>query len=309
MDIAYLISAHADAPQFKRLIEALHPDADYYVHIDKKSDIRPFTSLIEAPNVHFISRRIDVVWGTMREVAYQMALLKATIDAERHYDYIFFLSGMDYPLYDVDRITRYLEKEKAQKVEILQGICMDTPQLIPHQRELYTTCRPFLRWKKLSILARLVGKMAGCKKPLHFEVNGKEWKLYKGSAWWCISQELAEYVWQTYREVPQVRRYFRTSFCPAETLIQTIAFNAPMWAPHCLLTQGKYTTLAALTPLHFIDYNPVIKVLDAEDFPRLIQSGKMFCRKVVSGRSDELVRMIQEKHRSSSLEGEKKAGK
>ena len=27
MNIAYLISAHTDAPQLKRLIEALHPDA------------------------------------------------------------------------------------------------------------------------------------------------------------------------------------------------------------------------------------------------------------------------------------------
>ena len=46
-NIAFLISAHTDAPQLKRLIEALPADADFFVHIDAKSDITPFTLLIK----------------------------------------------------------------------------------------------------------------------------------------------------------------------------------------------------------------------------------------------------------------------
>ena len=74
MNIAYLISAHTDAPQLKRLIEALHPDAHYFIHIDQKSNMDEFFPFISGDNIHFIPARIDVRWGTMLEVHYQMAL-------------------------------------------------------------------------------------------------------------------------------------------------------------------------------------------------------------------------------------------
>ena len=66
MHIAYLISAHTDAPQLKRLIDALHPQAEFFVHIDSKSDLEEFTRLIKSPRVHFIPQRVDVMWGTSR---------------------------------------------------------------------------------------------------------------------------------------------------------------------------------------------------------------------------------------------------
>ena len=72
MNIAYLISAHTDAPQLKRLVEALHPDAHFFIHIDKKSDITPFTSLLQGDNIHFLTNRVNVRWGTILEVKYQM---------------------------------------------------------------------------------------------------------------------------------------------------------------------------------------------------------------------------------------------
>ncbi|MBQ2458978.1 MAG: conjugal transfer protein, partial [Bacteroidaceae bacterium] len=74
---------------------------------------------------------------------------------------------------------------------------------------------------------------------------------------------------------------------------QTIALNSRKFKSRCILTEGEYPGLAALTPLHFIDYNPVIKVMDETDYPRLMESGKMFCRKVISGKSDELVRLLE----------------
>ncbi len=291
MNIAYLISAHTDAPQLKRLVGALHADADFYIHIDRKSNIKTFSSLITAPNVHFITDRVDVRWGTMREVEYQMNLIRAAVRAERHYDRIFFLSGMDYPLWSNERIVRWLED--CGEKEILQGICMDTPLLCAQQREMYTVARPFFKHQKLGIAVRRLLRLTGYRKPLRFTKEGKEWKLYKGSAWWCITEELAAHVLQVYEESEEVNRYFRNSFCPAETLIQTIVFNSPLFAPRCILTEGAYPGLPALTPLHFIDYEPVIQIMELKDFKRLQESDKMFCRKVISGRSDELVEKIE----------------
>lgn len=298
MNIAYLISAHTDAPQLKRLIEALHPDAHFFIHIDAKSDITAFTSIIQSPNVHFLSNRYDVRWGTIIEVYYQMQLISAAVDYPEHFDRIFFLSGMDYPLWSNDRITSWLESLGDK--EILQGICMDTPMINPQQQALYRTPRPFFdvpflsnKWnQQLSIVGRKVKQSLGIRKPLTLS-NG--WKLYKGSAWWCISEELASHILNEFDNKPDVRNYFKDSFGSAETLIQTIAFNSPEWASRCILTEGEYPGLAALTPLHFIIYEPVIKIMDESDYDTLMASGRMFTRKLLSGKSDKLVEMLKDR--------------
>lgn len=291
MHIAYLISAHTDAPQLKRLIDALHPQAEFFVHIDSKSDLEEFTRLIKSPRVHFIPQRVDVMWGTMLEVEYQMNLIRAAVAFPVHFDRIFFLSGMDYPLWSNERITQWLKEQEGR--EILQGYCMDNPSLSPSQHQMYTVARPFSRHRKWAILQRIVRRAMGLRKGLSFYVDGNLWHLYKGSAWWCITEALASHVLNYYEHKEEIRDYFKDSFGPAETLIQTIALNSPKFRQRCILTEGEYPGLAALTPLHFIDYNPVIKVMDETDYPRLTESGKMFCRKVVSGKSDELVRLLE----------------
>ena len=312
MNLAYLISAHTDAPQLKRLIESLHPDAQFFVHIDKKVDINQFTSIIRGYNIHFIENRIDVRWGTILEVEYQMALLKEAIDFPMYFDKIFFLSGMDYPLWSNEHILDFLDHNRNK--EIIQGICMDTEFINGKQRMLYSVSRPFVDNKRLSntwnmrlgVLLRKYRKFKGKRKKLEFVVTPdvgchpsvlpqpERWKLYKGSAWWCISEELAEYVYGVYTECPEVKEYFKDSFGSAETLIQTIVFNTHEWASRAITTHGAYPGLPALTPLHYIVYDPVIKVMGEQDYDALIGSGKMFSRKFVTGKSDKLVEMLKD---------------
>ena len=61
-----------------------------------------------------------------------------------------------------------------------------------------------------------------------------------------------------------------------------------------MLAQGRYKSLTALTPLTFIDYSTNIKILDEFDFDRITKSGKMFCRKVITGESDLLMTLIDD---------------
>lgn len=296
MNIAYLISAHTDAPQLARLVNALHPDAHYFIHIDRKSDIHPFRKRLPRGNVHLVWDRTDVRWGTLLEVDYQMALLEAAVSHPHYFDRIFFLSGMDYPLWSNRRITEWLTAQGDR--EILQGINMNTPHIAEQQRNLYRHSRPLFqllgnRWdQRLSIVCRKLLAAVGYRKRLSLTVGGEQWNLYKGSAWWCISQELADHVLQTYQSRPEIRRYFRDSFGQAETVVQTIAFNTPEWADRCMLTEGEYPGLDALTPLHYIVYKPVIRVMTAEDWPALASCGRMFARKFRTGVSDEVLDRI-----------------
>lgn len=296
MTIAYLISAHTDAPQLKRLIEALHKDAEFFIHIDEKSDIEQFTSIIKGKNIHFLDDRCDVRWGTIIEVWYQMQLISTAVHFPKHFDRIFFLSGMDYPLWSNDRITKYLESLGDK--EILMGVNMNNLGTSQKQLDLYTTSRPFVNFKclsnktneRLGIICRKVKKALGMKKSLMLP-NG--WALYKGSAWWCITEGLARHILNVFNNDKSVLHYFLDSFGSAETMIQTIAFNSD-YKSRCIEYDGPYPGLDALTPMHFIDYEPVIKVMDETDYERLIKSNKMFTRKLLSVKSDSLVKLISD---------------
>ena len=295
MNIAYLISAHTDPTHLKRLIGSLHEDAHFFIHIDRKSDIDIFTSQIKGDNIHFVNRRTDVRWGTINEVDYQMTLIAEAVAHPVHFDRIFFLSGLDYPLWGNSRITGFMDESGDR--EYLQGICCDTKDFPPQQYANYSIIRPFVnlpfvgnKWNtKLSILGRHFLRIIGVRKKLNLMVDGKKWKLYKGSAWWAITEELASYVLSQYNTHGEIRKYFKHQFCPAETLIQTIAFNSDGFAQRCMLFTSKFESLRALTPLHHIDYSNQIKVWTISDYEELKQSGKMFARKFMTGKSDELM--------------------
>ena len=299
MKIAYLISAHADVEQLKRLIGALHEDAHFFIHIDKKSNLQAFTEKIAGDNIHFLDERVDVRWGTWLEVVYQMLLLKAAVEYPVPFDRIFTLSGMDYPVWSNEKITHYLEGLGDQ--EVLQGICMDSDAIAEKQQELYQCARPFFDYSflnntwnmRLSIICRKTLKLLGKRKMLfYYDEQNRLVQLYKGSSWWCITEPLARYVLQEYEQNKQLRSFLTDSFGQAETFVQTVAFNSLEFKDRCILKNGEYPGLAQLTPLHFIDYNPVIQILTERDYDRIVASGKMFCRKVVSGQSDQLVNKL-----------------
>lgn len=296
MKIAFLISAHTDAKQLHRLVDALPDGSQKYIHIDAKSNIQQFEQeLATAQGVHFLKHRVNVVWGSFNEVEYQMELIREALSCTP--DYLITISGMDYPVWSKQRITDYLSSLNHRN--ILMGIRMmpDDRATRLYQEFRFMNTRP---WKnggagsKLRVAIRKIIAVMGIKKPLYVACDGKRYDMYKGAAWWAITPEVATEVLKQWDNNKVLKRYFSTSFCPAETFVQTVAFNSE-YKDKCMLVEGKYTTLAALTPMTFIDYNPTIKLLDETDYDRIVESGKMFCRKIVSGTSDKLVEMFNER--------------
>ncbi len=314
MNIAYLISAHNDPKQLQRLVEALGDNAWCFIHIDKKSDITPFIEALSKfpeDRIHFLKNRTDVRWGTILEVEYQMNMLKAALDYSeslkakpqkssgdeettfKGFDRYISLSGLDYP---IKPSLLASDATFDPSKEYLMGIDMSNSLVHPRHTSIYRHPRPFFKIpflsnksnQNLSIICRKSLYTLRVQKPLILPNN---WHMYKGAAWWAITETLASYIYETYATTPLIKKYFMNSFGQAETLIPTIAFNSP-YAKRCLEITGDYPGLKALTPLTYIDYNPVIKILTEKDIPTLMESGKLFCRKVISGKSDNLVKHL-----------------
>ena len=296
MRLAFLISAHNDAKQFHRLLNALPADAHFYVHIDAKSDIRPFEEGVTNRNVVFLKKRYDIMWGSFQQVRYQMELLRAALNSGHDYNYLFSLSGLDYPLWKNSEIKEFLAKNFG-KQHLFTISLADNPEIA----ELYTEYR-FLNiyswrygsWKsKFRVALRHLVKAVGIRKSL--TINGR--KLYKGGSWWAITGNLARYVLNVYDKDKSFVNYFINAFGPDETFIHTIAMNSP-FASSCTLLDGKkYNSLEALSPLTYIEYGKEIKVFTEKDYERLYASGKMFCRKVMTGKSNALLELIDSRRK------------
>ena len=294
--IAYIISAYKDAPHLSRLIKALDEDADFYVHIDRKADSRPFKELLPEGKVTFVQSHW-VSWGGWEQVEYQKELLAAVLHSGIEYTRIVCLSGQDYPLWPNRKIHRYFEEHRD--TEFIMGMNLtrsaDKRQIA---KIVYYHFFRDLKWEnlwlknKFIVASRHLMKWLPIRKAPIVRIGNKESDIYCGSDYWGITLPCAQYVYEKLCTEKELVRYFKTSFVPSELCIQTLVFNSP-FAARALSVEGGYTGLSALTPLHYIIYGKSIKVLTLEDWSALQQSGKMFCRKVVSGASDSLVKTIE----------------
>lgn len=293
--IAYIISAYKDAPHLARLVDALNEDADFYIHIDLKSDITPFEEAL-ADKVTFVPRHW-VSWGGWEQVEYQKELLGAVIRSGVAYDRVVCLSGQDYPLWSNEEIHRFFDGHKETEFIAAMNLSRSTN---PQQRskiERYHFFRD-LKWRnlwlknKLVVASRWLMRLLPIRKDDILWIGDIEAKIYFGSDYWALTLPCARHVYDTLqKDYNDLAPYFKTSFVPSEMCVQTIVFNSP-FKQHALLYEGEYKGLSALTPLHYLVYGKAIKTMTQEDWPVLQQSGKMFCRKVVSGASDELVESI-----------------
>lgn len=293
--IAYIISAYKDASHLLRLVDALDDGrADFYLHIDRKADSRPFRELLEGRATFVPSHWVS--WGGWEQVEYQKELLAAVIRSGREYSRVVCLSGQDYPLWTNGQIHQWFEAHP--RTEFIAGMnltrCSDASQ-----RAKITCYHPFrdlpwrsLWWKnKLIVLSRHLLKALPLRKQPVTTIGGQRAEVFFGSDYWAITLPCARYVYEKLTSEEKLIRYFRTSFVPSELCIQTIVFNSPFGA-NALLYEGAYPGLWKLTPLHYIYYDGSIKTLTLADKETLQSCGKMFCRKVVSGASDALVAYI-----------------
>jgi len=296
MKIAYLISAFKDPQHLKNLVKALDSEGCmFFIHVDRKMDIRHFKNRFRQDNVVFIKDRVFVYWATYSQVVFQMKLIKAALDYGIAFDKLFMLSGQDYPLWSNDRIHQWVEQTKGK--DMISGICIDSDEVAEKNKQIYRLCRPQtdIRWigaqfnSLVSKTIRKTLKTIGIRKELSLNVNGKIWHLYKGSDYFAITLDTARFVFDTLNANKEIQEYFESSFAPSETCIHTILFNNPEYAAKANLHKGPYKSLAALTPLHHIVYDPIIKVWTNDDYDELISSDKMFARKFETGISDSLI--------------------
>ncbi|MGN6638528.1 MAG: beta-1,6-N-acetylglucosaminyltransferase [Mucilaginibacter sp.] len=111
MEVNYIILAHKNPRQVRRLIEKLDGiNCNFYLHVDKGADIAPFIEeLSHLQKIHVLpdEKREATVWG-------DIGLIKATLNsleqivADGRNGFCALLSGQDYPIKSNEAIASFL---------------------------------------------------------------------------------------------------------------------------------------------------------------------------------------------------------
>jgi len=294
--LAYIITAYKDANHLYRLVTALNTNADFFIHIDLRTDVTPFKMILSSfSNVSFCEHRYFVNWGSFAQVSSTMELLKCVFETNKAYTKIISLSGTDYPIWPQQK----MEAEFKKDIEFIKGYNitqsetkkqLDKINLYHFFRDIKVN-NPQLK-KLFSGSARILMSLTPFRKGTRTVINAKKSDVYFGSDYWALSFACAKYVYETMKREQDMIRYFKYSFGPSELCIHTIVFNSKFSKKALRFKGKKYEGLSSLTPLHHINYHNSIKIFTEEDYQTLLESNKMFFRKASTGISDSLLDRI-----------------
>ena len=223
--LAFLILAHADPEHFGKLVRALDYKCDIFVHIDKKSDISPFKSVVRTNNVQFLDNLIPVAWCGISAIDAEMELIKIALKNKENYTHLVFLSGADYPIKNIREIHRKLTEDP--KREFIKFIDMrQSPEHYMKQISQIWFKEPFFRTKNkpLGFVDKALRKTLSLIRIKHKWDN--RIVPYCGSAYWALTTDCCQYLLDYHIENPWFRKMNRYTWGPDEHYIHTIVGNS-----------------------------------------------------------------------------------
>ncbi len=274
MNIAHLILAHKSPAQLQRLVGALaHPQADAFIHLDRKADYRPFAPLAALPGVRFTRCRLDVKWGGYSLTQAALEGMREILRAPVRYDFINLLSGEDYPIKPVGAIHHFLEQHAGSSFLQYQPESSDwwranrsrfnqyhlTEFSFPGRYVVQRVLNYVLPRRKLPLFSTLYGGNMG--------------------GWYTISRQCAAYAVRFVDAHPELQRFARYTWGSDEFLVHSILLNSPLAAT------------VINNNLRHIDWSAggdSPKTLTCADLPALHASARLYARKFDASR-DALV--------------------
>ncbi|MBQ7230951.1 MAG: hypothetical protein IJX04_08670 [Oscillospiraceae bacterium] len=300
MKYAFLILAHTDPQQLRRLVHALDdPRFDVFIHVDAKSDIADFEFekyALRHSRLTVLQKRYRLYWGDISIVRATLALFRAALEAGDYARFI-TLSGLDYPI-----------RSNGEIYDALSDLSVEFINIRPLREDLAYKVRGIYIWKYGWKIARfsnvLFRKWGLCLHSDKIKLTGAgKADVYFSSQWHALSRGCVGHLLKTLDENPRIMRFFRYSFAPDEMVIPTVLADS-VYGENVLgnsFTKDahggeRYDHLFNELPaVHYLRHQVnIIKVFDDTEFEPLQSSGKLFFRKARSGVSDKLLDMIDE---------------
>ncbi|MGZ3756383.1 MAG: beta-1,6-N-acetylglucosaminyltransferase [Mucilaginibacter sp.] len=262
MRIAHLILVHAYPKMLERLVSRLrYAEADIYIQLDAKADIKQFESLQYNCNVVFVENRVKTEWGNYSIVEATLAGFKHILNTQIPYSHINLLSGQDYPLRPIAEFHAFLAENSDRS--FMHSLSLAGDEWEDGKDRLVKYSLGDYGFKGRYILQAIVNRILPPRKvPEGIMPYGR-------SQWITITPECARYVISYIATNPRVKKYLRMTWAVDELFFQTILMNSPL-KDKLINNNLRYIE-------QFGANRPVI--FTAGDLEKLRASGKFFARK------------------------------
>lgn len=284
----YLILAHKNPLQLGRMIERLDDGASkFFIHLDAKTPIEPFTACLEGAHIRFIEPRERCVWGDFSIVRATIHLMEA---ASKEQGIFILMSGQDYPIQSQGYINAFLESNKGfDFIEIEPLEEKWKPKMVKDKLEHYhilhseerghSNCyAPFAHcsvFQKLRTLTHLLkGRLSRknfrllCSLPKRVAPFERQ---YAGSQFWAFSERTFYAVLHYIREhKAALEGYYKYTSSPDEIYFHSVLMDLV----------AKDSTIKLKEQITYVNYFRKNNVFITEDFDKLTSAkGKLFARK------------------------------
>lgn len=284
----YLILAHKNPLQLSRMIERLDDGASkFFIHLDAKTPIEPFTTCLEGGHIRFIEPRERCVWGDFSIVQATIRLMEA---ASKEQGVFILMSGQDYPIQSKAYINDFLERNKEfDFIEIEPLEEKWKPKMVKDKLEHYhilhseergnSNCyAPFAHcsvFQKLRTLTHLLkGRLSQknfkllCSLPKRVAPFERQ---YAGSQFWAFSERTFYAVLHYIREhKATLEEYYKYTSSPDEIYFHSVLMDLV----------AKDSTIKLKEQITYVNYFRKNNVFVSEDFDKLTsEKGKLFARK------------------------------
>lgn len=285
MRIAHIIIAHKNPEQLNRLLLKMqHPDFDFYIHVDKKIDIKPYEFLGAIQGVKFIQYRSICNWGGYSTLHAMVSSLKEVLLNQTEYGFYNLLSAQDYPLKSNAEICGFFQQNKEKSFIYYEGEGSKWWEGAVYRFQRYHLT-DFNFIGKFFIENMLNKLLPPRKFPLSM-------KLYGGSksSWWSLNKESSVYLANYFDTENKIKKFLKFCWGTDEFVIPTILMNSPL--KERIVNDN----------LRYIDFpdgmaNP--KILRLADLDKMLSSQMLFARKFDIGIDIDILAAIDE-HTSNS---------
>lgn len=278
MRVANLILTYNDPEQTERMIKNMvHEDFDFYIHVDKKSDIEPFLFIKALPNVYFIKNRVKVTWAGFSTVKAIFSSIKELVGSGVKYDFINLMSGQDYPIKPAALIAEVLRQNIGKELIHLEDIRNEWQEGLIRMENYFLADYTFKGRYTIEKVINFI--MPKRKLPHNLHPYGR-------SMFWMLSPEAAMFVVKRVEKDRKLQKFFSLCWGTDEFVFHTILMDSPFKER---IINNNY---------RYIDWSrggAHPKILDENDFAPIEQSEALFIRKVKAPQSSRLMNLIDHK--------------
>lgn len=282
--VSFLILAHKNPSQLDTFVDTLDcEDVNFFIHIDKKSDIANQSTLEKLKNkknVFFTEQRKKISWGGYGMIEATLELLKECLKKDKC-DYISLHSGQDLPIKNKYKILSFLKRNRGKEYVSFFNIPNKgwwPPNSL--DRIQYYWFIDEIGLKKSWDLCE-VQKKLNDKRKYFYDIHP-----YAGWQWWTITRECAQYIIDYVNKNKSFCDYYKYTLIPDEGFFQTIILNSS-FKYNVINNNLRYFTG------NVGDLHP--KILTKEDYNNLMISGHLFARKFDNTVDNEIIQMITNK--------------